>query len=81
RLHAAMPGARVDVHYADFSSLDSVAALASQIATRYERIDVLVNNAGLHAFEQRVTVDGYAEMIAVNYLAPWLLTDILRDTL
>jgi NAD(P)-dependent dehydrogenase (short-subunit alcohol dehydrogenase family) len=81
RLHAAMPGARVDVHYADFSSLDSVVALASQIATRYERIDVLVNNAGLHAFEQRVTVDGYAEMIAVNYLAPWLLTDILRDTL
>jgi NAD(P)-dependent dehydrogenase (short-subunit alcohol dehydrogenase family) len=28
----------------------------------------------------RVTVDGYSEMVAVNYLAPWLLTDILRDT-
>lgn len=81
RIHAAAPGARVDVHYADFSSLDSVAALGLEIASRYERIDVLINNAGLHAFEQRVTVDGHAEMLAVNYLAPWLLTDILREAL
>jgi len=42
---------------------------------------VLVNNAGQHAFEQRVTKDGYAEMIAVNYFAPWLLTDTLRKIL
>jgi NAD(P)-dependent dehydrogenase (short-subunit alcohol dehydrogenase family) len=41
----------------------------------------LINNAGLHAFEQRVTGDGFAEMVAVNYLAPWLLTDILRSAL
>ncbi|MBK5396175.1 SDR family NAD(P)-dependent oxidoreductase [Pseudomonas sp. TH39(2020)] len=81
RIHDAAPGARVEVHYADFSSLDSVAALGFEIASRYERIDVLINNACLHAFEQRVTVDGHAEMLAVNYLAPWLLTDILRETL
>ncbi|QZP30543.1 SDR family NAD(P)-dependent oxidoreductase [Pseudomonas sp. DR48] len=81
RIHAAAPDARVDVHYADFSSLDSVAALGLELASQYERIDVLINNAGLHAFEQRVTVDGHAEMLAVNYLAPWLLTNILRDTL
>ena len=66
RLRAAVPGVRVDVHYADFSRLESVTALGSEIASRYERIDVLINNAGLHAFEQRVTVDGYAEMIAVG---------------
>ncbi|RQR62522.1 SDR family NAD(P)-dependent oxidoreductase [Burkholderia sp. Bp9125] len=81
RIRAAAPGAPVYVHYADFSSLASVSALASEIASTYERIDVLINNAGLHAFEQRITVDGYAEMIAVNYLAPWLLTAMLRDTL
>lgn len=37
-----------------------------------------MNNAGLHAFEQRITSEGFAEMIAVNYLAPWLLTNALN---
>jgi len=80
-IRAAAPGAQVDVHCADFASLDAVAAVAAEIASRYERIDVLVNNAGIHAFEQRITVDGFAEMVAVNYLAPWLLTSILRQRL
>ncbi|CAN7186020.1 SDR family NAD(P)-dependent oxidoreductase [Variovorax paradoxus] len=81
RIRAEAPGAHVDFHYADFGSVHAVAAVATEIAARYDRIDVLINNAGLHAFEQRVTGDGFAEMIAVNYLAPWLFTDILRDAL
>jgi NAD(P)-dependent dehydrogenase (short-subunit alcohol dehydrogenase family) len=80
-IQAAAPGTHVDVHCADFASLDAVAALAAEIASQHERIDVLINNAGLHAFEQRITVDGLAEMVVVNYLAPWLLTNVLRDTL
>lgn len=80
-IQTAAPGARIDFHYADFTSLDAVAAVAAEIASRYERIDVLINNAGIHAFEQRVTVDGFAEMMVVNYLAPWLLTAGLRDNL
>ncbi|SPF50059.1 Short chain dehydrogenase family protein (fragment) [Candidatus Desulfosporosinus infrequens] len=40
-----------------------------------------MNNAGLHAFEQRITSEGFAEMIAVNYLAPWLLTHTLQQSL
>jgi NAD(P)-dependent dehydrogenase (short-subunit alcohol dehydrogenase family) len=42
---------------------------------------VLINNAGIHAFEQRTTCDGFPEMIAVNYFAPWLLTQALKDVL
>jgi len=42
---------------------------------------VLINNAGVHAFSQRITRDGFAEMIAVNYLAPWVLTTTLLDKL
>lgn len=80
-IQTAVPDAQIDFHYADFASLDAVAAVAAEIASRYERIDVLINNAGLHAFEQRITADGLAEMVAVNYLAPWLLTEGLRDTL
>ncbi|TCV97648.1 short-subunit dehydrogenase [Luteibacter rhizovicinus] len=77
-IEAAAPGTRVDVHYADFANLDTVASAAHEISSSYERIDVLINNAGIHAFEQRITTDGFAEMIAVNYVAPWLLTNILR---
>lgn len=80
-IESAAPGTNVDVHYVDFTSLAAVASAGREILARHERIDVLINNAGLHAFEQRVTVDGYPEMIAVNYLAPWLLTHMLRDRL
>jgi NAD(P)-dependent dehydrogenase (short-subunit alcohol dehydrogenase family) len=80
-IEAAAPGTRVHVHYGDFANLASVAALGREIAAQHARIDALINNAGLHAFKLRVTADGYSEMIAVNYLAPWLLTGILRETM
>jgi len=80
-IKAVAPGARIDVHYADFTSLDAVARVGAEIAANCEHIDVLINNAGLHAFEQRITMDGFSEMVAVNYLAPWLLTNILRNKL
>ena len=70
--------AEIDFVYADFASLASVAKAASAVAARHERIDCLINNAGIHAFEQRTTEDGFAEMTSVNYLAPWLLTAVLR---
>ena len=77
----AAPGARVDVVFGDLAILADVARVAAEIAAAHERIDVLVNNAGIHAFDQRVTVEGLSEMVAVNYVAPWLLTNILRERL
>jgi NAD(P)-dependent dehydrogenase (short-subunit alcohol dehydrogenase family) len=74
-------GTRVDIFLADLSLLAEVRRAGEEIAANYPRIDVLINNAGLHAFSQRVTSEGYAEMTAVNYLAPWVLTDALRDRL
>lgn len=71
------PETRVDHFLADFTRLSTVAAAAQAIAARYSRVDVLINNAGVHAFRQRVTEDGFSEMVSVNYLAPWLLTNIL----
>jgi NAD(P)-dependent dehydrogenase (short-subunit alcohol dehydrogenase family) len=79
-IKAAAPGTRVDVHFGDFANLASVATLGREIVARHPRIDALINNAGIHAFKPRVTADGYSEMVAVNYLAPWLLTNILRET-
>ncbi len=77
----AAPDARIDIVFGDLAVLADVARVAAEIAAAHERIDVLINNAGIHAFDQRVTVDGLSEMVAVNYVAPWLLTNILRDKL
>ncbi|MFJ2175136.1 SDR family NAD(P)-dependent oxidoreductase [Streptomyces sp. NPDC087851] len=72
------PGSPIDIFLADLSLLAEVRRAGEEVAAHYPRIDVLINNAGLHAFSQRVTSEGYAEMTAVNYLAPWVLTDTLR---
>lgn len=80
-LSDAQPRGLYDYVIADFSQLASVAAAGVQIAQRYPRISVLINNAGIHAFSQRRTVDGLPEMVSTNYLAPWLLTAHLRRTL
>ena len=66
---------------ADLSSQASVRQLADQIRARYPRVDVLINNAGGANAERRLTVDGIEETFAVNHLAPFLLTQSLRDVL
>jgi NAD(P)-dependent dehydrogenase (short-subunit alcohol dehydrogenase family) len=75
------PGTPVDAFIADLTSLRDVRRAGKEIDARYERIDVLINNAGVHAFSQRITPDGFAEMVAVNYLAPCVLTNTLRGKL
>jgi len=80
-VQVAAPWSEVEVIGTDFTSLTSVASAGDAIASRHGRIDLLINNAGLHAFTQRVTGDGFSEMVSVNYLAHWLLTAKLRDRL
>lgn len=74
-------GTPVEGFLADLSSPREVHQAGKDIAARYENVDVLINNAGLHAFSQRITPDGFSEMTAVNYLAPWVLTTALRSAL
>jgi NAD(P)-dependent dehydrogenase (short-subunit alcohol dehydrogenase family) len=78
---AVAPDAHIDLFLADLSSIRDVHRVGREIAANYERIGVLVNNAGVHAFSQRITTEGLSEMIAVNYLAAWVLTDTLRASL
>lgn len=78
---AGAPSARLDTALADFSSLDEVRALATNILGRYPRIDVLVNNAGLISRRYAVSAEGYELTVAVNHLAPFLLTHLLLDRL
>jgi NAD(P)-dependent dehydrogenase (short-subunit alcohol dehydrogenase family) len=81
RIQAFTPDAPVDVFIGDLGLMADVRKVAAEILDRYEHIDVLVNNAGIQLTEQRATSEGFPEMVAVNYLAPWLLTELLRDRL
>ena len=69
------------VEIADLARLDQVRALAGRLDQTLDRIDVLINNAGLVLNERRVTPDGYEYVFAVNHLAPFLLTNLLRPKL
>jgi NAD(P)-dependent dehydrogenase (short-subunit alcohol dehydrogenase family) len=80
-VRAAVPDASIQVYLADLACVSDAREVARQIRNDYPRIDVLINNAGLHAFEPRVSPDGYPEMVAVNYFAPWILTTELLPAL
>jgi retinol dehydrogenase 12 len=72
------PAPRVEI--ADLASMDQVRALAGRLGA-LDRIDVLVNNAGLVAGQRRTTPDGFEHVLAVNHLAPFLLTNLLLGQL
>ena len=66
---------------ADFSELGQVAALAAAIDSKYEKIEVLANNAGVMFGNFAKTVDGFERTFQVNHLAPFLLTHLLHTKL
>ncbi len=68
-----------DVVIADLGDLESVRGAAADLRDRYERIDVLVNNAGMNAGTAATSVDGYELMMATNHLGPFLLTNLVLD--
>lgn len=70
---------RIDGLVADFTSLDAVSGLAAQVRKRYDRLDILINNAGVFMKERVLTPDGHETTFAVNHLAHFLLTNLLLD--
>jgi NAD(P)-dependent dehydrogenase (short-subunit alcohol dehydrogenase family) len=74
-------GAQVSEHVADLERMDEVHRLAGEIRERYAHIDVLANNAGAMFTSRRVTADGFERTLALNHLAPFLLTNLLLDRL
>jgi NAD(P)-dependent dehydrogenase (short-subunit alcohol dehydrogenase family) len=80
-IRARTPDARLDVLYADLSSLAEVRKLATEFQARHPRLHVLLNNAGAIVMERRLTVDGFEQTFAVNHLAYFLLTNLLLDRL
>ncbi|MDE3085964.1 MAG: SDR family NAD(P)-dependent oxidoreductase [Acidobacteriota bacterium] len=65
----------------DLADLSSVEACAGELTGRFDRLDVLVNNAGGIWSSRQVTAQGFEQTIGVNHLGPYLLTRLLLGRL
>ena len=72
---------QVDYLLADLSSMAQVRRLAEEFKKKYDRLDVLINNAGATFTSREETVDGYEKTFATNHLSYFLLTTLLLDML
>jgi len=78
---AAGGDAPVHEHVADLTLMAEVRALAGALSERHQHIDVLANNAGALFATRRETSEGFERTFALNHLAPFLLTNLLRERL
>jgi NAD(P)-dependent dehydrogenase (short-subunit alcohol dehydrogenase family) len=72
---------KIFLHIADLSSQFQIRRLAREIIQNYNRLDVLINNAGVYMKNRVLTEDNIEMTFAVNHLAPFLLTFLLLEFL
>lgn len=75
----ATPGANVEVQKLDLTSLESVRAAADELKARHDRIDLLINNAGVMMTPKSTTKDGFELQFGTNHLGHFALTGLLLD--
>jgi NAD(P)-dependent dehydrogenase (short-subunit alcohol dehydrogenase family) len=75
------PAADVTVLELDLADLDQVTVAAARFASDHDRLDLLIDNAGLMAIPKQTTVQGYEMQFGVNHLAHFALTGRLLDRL
>ncbi len=80
-IRSAAASGTVALLIADLASQGDVTALAARVRQNHERLDVLIHNAAAVNAARRVTVDGIEATLAVNHLAPFLLTNLLAPLL
>ncbi len=80
-IRAHSTGGSVGLILADLAVQAEVRRLAEEFRERHDRLDVLINNAGLVQSTRTETPDGIETTLAVNHLAPFLLTNLLLDLL
>ncbi len=69
---------KIVLKHVDLTSLKSIQKVAKEISSEYEKIDVLINNAGVYKKKEEKSEDGFELSVAVNYIAPYnfiLLTE------
>jgi NAD(P)-dependent dehydrogenase (short-subunit alcohol dehydrogenase family) len=80
-IKSRIQNSRLELLLVDLSSQRAIRNGAEQFRKKYRRLDVLINNAGALFFERSMTDDGIESTFAVNYLAPFLFTNLLLDVL
>src|SRR5882724_5332031 len=81
QLAATIPGAEADIVALDLSDLDSVRRASQEIRTRYPRLDLLINNAGLMMPPYGTTKDGFELQFGTNHLGHFALTGLVLPSL
>jgi NAD(P)-dependent dehydrogenase (short-subunit alcohol dehydrogenase family) len=81
RIRAAVPEAELDVMVLDLASLADIRRFAAEYLAGHDRLDLLVNNAGVMACPQATTVDGFELQIGTNHVGHFLLTQLLLPLL
>jgi len=78
---SATQNPNLDLQLCDLSVLSSVRNLAQILNSKYQKINVLINNASVYKRKRVTTVEGFEEMFATNHLGPFLLTNLLLELL
>ncbi len=65
----------------DLASFESIRNCCKEFKSKYDKLHVLINNAGVWDFKRRESKDGIENIFATNYLAPFLITNLLIDIL
>ena len=71
----------IDVLYCDLASFTSIRGCCTEFLKKYDALHVLINNAGIVDYHRRESKDGIENTFATNYLAPFLMTNLLLDVL
>jgi NAD(P)-dependent dehydrogenase (short-subunit alcohol dehydrogenase family) len=81
RITGGAPGAAVTVVVLDLASIASIRAAAQEIGARHERLDLLINNAGVMMTPYATTADGFEVQFGTNHLGHFALTGLLLSRL
>ncbi|MBU0688733.1 MAG: SDR family oxidoreductase [Gammaproteobacteria bacterium] len=81
KVRQAVPDAKLQTACADLSDLGQVVQMAHELNARLPRLDVLLHNAGVYMPTRQLSANGFEMTMAVNYLAPFVLTRWLLSVL
>ena len=76
---SATKNSNVELILVDLSLQESIRQMATTFKEKYERLDVLINNAAIYKSQREMTPDGFETMFATNHLGPFLLANLLLD--
>ena len=79
KILARHPQANLDLMQLDLANLQSVRDFADSFKTKYDRLDIQLNNAGVMAIPRQETADGFEMQLGVNHLGHFALTGLLLD--